>query len=68
MSKSQARPSRRAFFIGASAATAVVAVATATQKLGSSEQAEPQPEPTPERGGGYKLSEHVKRYYRTARV
>jgi hypothetical protein len=26
------------------------------------------PKPAPENGGGYSLSEHVKRYYKTARL
>jgi hypothetical protein len=33
------------------------------------QQAElPEPKPAPEKGGGYSLSEHVKRYYKTTRV
>ena len=28
--------------------------------------ATPAPQPAPEKGGGYTLSEHVKRYYKTA--
>jgi hypothetical protein len=53
-SKDQAAPSRRGFFMGAAAAGAAVAAVTAL--------------PAPENGGGYSLSEHVKRYYQTARV
>ena len=68
MTKAQARPSRRGFFMGASAVTAVAAVATVSQKLATSETAAPTTQPAPERGGGYNLSEHIKRYYRTARV
>jgi hypothetical protein len=54
--KDQATPSRRGFFMGA-AATGAAAVAV-TAKL----------PPAPENGGGYSLSEHVKRYYQTTRV
>jgi nitrous oxide reductase len=68
MTKAQVRPSRRGFFMGASAVTAVAAVATVSQKLATSEPAAAAEQPTPERGGGYNVSEHVKRYYRTARV
>jgi hypothetical protein len=69
MSESQAQPSRRGFMLGAAvagAATAAVATLprTATPELPA---ADPQP-PAPERGGGYRLSEHVQRYYRTAKV
>ena len=68
MSKEQSRPSRRGFFMGAGAVTAVAAVATVSQTLGSPE-AQPQlKQPTPERGGGYNVSEHIQRYYRSARV
>jgi hypothetical protein len=61
--------SRRSLF--ASAAT-VGAVAAATSVLPTAVQnlsAKAAPElPKPERGGGYSLSEHVKRYYQTTRV
>ena len=64
MQDSQPKPSRRGFFFGAAAAAAVMAlpgvhapeVAVAPTKL------------PPEKGGGYSLSEHVERYYKTARV
>ena len=61
--------SRRSLFAG----TATVgAVAAATSVLpaavqGLAPQAAPAL-PRPERGGGYTLSEHVKRYYQTTRV
>ena len=66
---SQTKPSRRGFLWGA-AATGVAATAVATlPKL--RDQADPaasQPQPAPERGGGYRLSEHVKQYYKTTRI
>ena len=55
MTKAQVRPSRRGFFMGASAVTAVAAVATVSQKLATSENAAPTAQPAPERGGGYNL-------------
>ena len=69
MQDQKAALSRRNLFAGAAT---VGAVAAATSLLpgafkGVAEQAAPQL-PKPERGGGYTLSEHVKRYYQTTRV
>ena len=68
MTKEQNRSSRRGFFMGTGAVAAVAAVATVSQTLSSTEPATQAKQPTPERGGGYNVSEHIKRYYRTARV
>ncbi len=60
--------SRRSLFAGAAT---VGAVAAATSVLPTAIQGVPQAAPAlpkPERGGGYTLSEHVKRYYQTTRV
>jgi len=61
--------SRRSLFAGAAT---VGAVAAATSVLPTAIQGvAPQVAPAlakPERGGGYTLSEHVKRYYQTTRV
>lgn len=68
MQDSQPKPSRRGFFFGAAATGAVAAVAVAlpgVQVPGVSVQ---EPKPMPEKGGGYSLSDHVKRYYKTARI
>ncbi len=69
MQDSQPKPSRRGFFFGAAAtgaaAAAVVALPGAAALNGASVEA---PKPAPEKGGGYTLSEHVKRYYKTTRV
>ena len=62
--KNQATPSRRGFFMGAAAAGAVTAMpglSTPSAELNKLP-------PAPQNGGGYSLSEHVKRYYQTARV
>ena len=61
-------PSRRRFFAGA-ATLGVAAAAVSTLPKATP----PSPEsiaatPAPDNGGGYSLSEHVKRYYKTARV
>ena len=68
-SSQTAKQSRRSLFAGAAT---VGAVAAATAMLPTSApvvsaEATPAP-PKPERGGGYSLSEHVQRYYRTTRV
>ncbi|MDB5899242.1 MAG: formate dehydrogenase [Ramlibacter sp.] len=69
MSEGQTKPSRRGFMLGAAVAGAATA-AVVTQPL-------LQPDvvpvadavvPPPENGGGYHLSEHVKRYYKTTLV
>jgi hypothetical protein len=68
MSKEQNRPSRRGFFMGTGAVAAVAAVATVSNTLTTQDNPVQAKQPTPERGGGYNVSEHIKRYYRTARV
>ena len=69
MRDSQSKPSRRGFMLGAAATGAVATAVVALPKLQPAEPSvsEPLP-PPPERGGGYRLSEHVKRYYRTTLV
>lgn len=59
-------PSRRTLFVGAGTAGALAAAAAllpgtqAEQTVAEASPAEP--------GEGYRLTEHVKRYYQTARV
>ena len=65
----QARRSRRGFMWGAAAAgAAVTAAATLPSRTSSPSSAQTQPEPAPERGGGYRLSAHVKQYYKTTLI
>jgi hypothetical protein len=68
MQDSQPKPSRRGFFLGAAAtgvaAAAVVALPGAPAPVASVHKLPP----VPENGGGYSLSEHVKRYYKTTLV
>jgi len=59
--------SRRGFFLGAAAAGAAAAAVTTLPGL-DTPNAENTLPPAPENGGGYSLSEHVKRYYQTTRV
>jgi hypothetical protein len=69
MSEPTSGLSRRTLFAGAGTAGALAAVATLTGAPQTLPQV-PTVElpPPPEKGGGYSLSEHVKHYYRTARV
>ena len=68
MSQPVSKLSRRTLFAGAGTAGALAAAA---RLMPTAPEAAPPPEPArpaPERGGGYHLSEHVQRYYRTTRV
>jgi hypothetical protein len=65
---SAATASRRGFFMGAAAAGAAAAAVTAMPGLSIPAAELNTLPPAPENGGGYSLSEHVKRYYQTARV
>jgi hypothetical protein len=69
MSESQSNPSRRGFMMGAAVAGAATA-AVVTLPKSPVPEAVPvtQTPPAPPNGGGYHLSDHVKRYYKTARV
>lgn len=68
MQDSQSKPSRRGFFFGAAATGAAAAAIVALPGATEPQAALPEPKPAPEKGGGYSLSEHVKHYYKTARV
>ena len=68
MIDSQTKPSRRGFFFGAAATGAAAAVVMALPGAQVAEVAVAVPKPAPEKGGGYSASEHVERYYKTARV
>lgn len=70
MDSPQAKPRRRGFMLGAvaagAAATAVATLPKTQPETAAADAAELQP--PPERGGGYRLSEHVQRYYKTTRT
>jgi len=68
MQDSQPKPSRRGFFFGAAATGAAAAVIVALPGAQLPQAALPEAKPAPEKGGGYSLSEHVKRYYKTTRI
>lgn len=59
---------RRRLFAGASTVGAVAAVTALMPSLPSTDTATAEPRPAPEKGGGYTVSEHVKRYYQTTRI
>jgi hypothetical protein len=66
---SQSKLSRRTLFAGASTAGVVAAIANflpSTPVVASAEATLNKPPPA--NGGGYTLSDHVKQYYKTARL
>jgi len=62
--------SKRRLFAGAGTAGALAAAAVVLPlaRPGEALEAKPEPRPAPDEGGGYQLTEHVLRYYQTARV
>lgn len=67
-SSNSPRLSRRVLFAGAGTAGAVAAVTAVLPVAPSQAPAAEAKRQPPERGGGYVLSEHVKRYYQTTRI
>jgi hypothetical protein len=69
MSEGQTKPSRRGFMLGAAVAGAATAAVVTLPKVRPADVpvADITP-PAPANGGGYHLSEHVKRYYKTTLV
>jgi hypothetical protein len=69
MPDSKAQPSRRGFMLGAAVAgAATAAVVTLPKSPAPETPVVDEVPPRPEKGGGYRLSEHVKRYYKTTLV
>jgi hypothetical protein len=68
MSQPQSKLSRRSLFAGAGAAGAVAVTATMLPGLVQQTDSAPQVKQPPAKGGGYQLTEHVKRYYKTTLV
>lgn len=69
MSDSKPKPSRRGFMLGAAVAGAATAAVVALPKV--EDQGEPTAEKNPAppaNGGGYRLTEHVKQYYKTTLI
>lgn len=67
MQNKPSKASRRGFFLSASVAGTAVASVNWLKTPTPAPVAEAR-KPAPDKGGGYALSEHVKRYYQTARV
>ena len=67
MNQPKSRLSRRTLFAGAGTLGAVAAAATLLPGVRPA-TAIPEVRSPPENGGGYQLTEHVKRYYQTTRT
>ena len=69
MDQSQtAKHSRRSLFAGAATVGVVAAASSVLPTVVKNKLPAAPAVPKPERGGGYSLSEHVQRYYKTTRV
>jgi hypothetical protein len=68
MSQPKSKLSRRTLFAGAGTAGAIAAAATLLPGAVPETAVAPEASKPPANGGGYRLSEHVKRYYQTTRV
>ncbi|UUZ69262.1 formate dehydrogenase [Polaromonas sp. P2-4] len=69
MQESQPKPSRRSFFsVSQPPARPPQRLWLCPVRPHREIALEEPKKPVPEKGGGYSLSEHVKRYYKTARI
>jgi hypothetical protein len=70
MSDVQPKPSRRGFMLGAAVAGAATAAVVTLPKVqpDADPVADAAVAPPPDNGGGYRVSEHVKRYYKSTLV
>lgn len=68
MNESQPKLSRRRVFAGAGTAGAVAAVAAVVPALQQEPSAATAANAKPDNGGGYRLTQHVLRYYQTTRI
>lgn len=68
MSQPASKLSRRTLFAGAGTAGALAAATRLIPAAPAAPAESEPPRPAPARGGGYRLSEHVKRYYKTTLV
>lgn len=68
MSQSPGKLSRRTLFAGAGTVGAVATVASLMPAVQPATPAGQEPKVTPAKGGGYSLTEHVKRYYKTTLI
>jgi hypothetical protein len=68
MSQPKSKLSRRQLFAGAGTVGAMAAAASLLPGAVQESAPEPQAKQPPARGGGYQLTEHVKKYYKTTLV
>jgi hypothetical protein len=68
MSQPKSKLSRRTLFAGAGTAGAIAAAASLVPGVVQENAAQPLSKEPPEKGGGYQLTEHVKRYYKSALI
>ncbi len=68
MTPSARSVSRRTLFAGAGTAGALAAAASLLPSVRESTQADATPKAPPAKGGGYQLTEHVQRYFKTTRI
>jgi hypothetical protein len=68
MSQPKSKLSRRTLFAGVGTVGAVAAAATLLPRVMHQDEAAPEQKPAPAKGGGYQLTEHVKRYYKTTLI
>ncbi len=68
MNQEANKSSRRGMLFGAAAAGTSAAALVALPKIAQQEAAVELPKSPPEKGGGYSVTEHVKRYYSTALI
>ena len=68
MSQPKSKLSRRTLFTGAGTAGALAAAATLLPGVVRETDEAPQAKEPPAKGGGYRLTEHVKQYYRSTLV
>jgi hypothetical protein len=68
MSQPKSKLSRRTLFAGAGTAGALAAAATLLPGAVQDTAALPATKEPPAKGGGYQLTEHVKRYYKSTLI
>jgi hypothetical protein len=68
MNQPNSKLSRRHLFVGAGAVGTLAATASLLPGAVPEKIASPQLKEPPERGGGYQLTDHVKRYYKSTLV
>ena len=68
MSQPKSKLSRRTLFAGAGTVGGIAAAASLLPGLVQESTLQPQAASPPGSGGGYQLTEHVKRYYKSTRI